>query len=325
MERRKPTLWKYLWVLVPVFIIVVMILALLLINSISTIKPSDMTTNPNSHETPVPEKSFSVVSFNTWRLCDAQRVPKVVEALSILGNDRHPDGGPDNLPDIVLFQEIECVESLDKLEESLSETHWFGSNICARDRSGELRSAVAIAVKRSRFEVVEEHSLDLGRIYPDHQRCANSVTVSPRDGPQLLHVVNVHHTPHPLGLLQTRRLVEELRSIGLMEAEHVILGGDFNFTPSSSSYRLLTSFLRDPYPADRGRTHWVTGRIDYLLTSEDVVLIQPLDRLVAYEAVKPAGLLETIFRYSDQESSQWPVSDHLPEGGLFAFREDLPD
>jgi hypothetical protein len=262
MEKRNPALLKFLWVLVPVIIIVVLILALLLINSVSAIKPSDMTTNPNSPETPVPDKTFSVISFNTWRLCDTQRVPKVVEALSILGNDLHPDGGPDNLPDIV---------------------------------------------------------------YPDHQRCAYSVTVSPRDGPQLLHVVNVHHTPHPLGLLQTRRLVEELRSVGMMESEHLILGGDFNFTPSSSSYRLLTSFLRDPYPADRGRTHWVTGRIDYLLTSEDVVLIRPLDQLVAYEAVKPAGLVQTVFRCSDQESSQCPVSDHLPEGGLFAFREDIPD
>ena len=54
-----------------------------------------------------------------------------------------------------------------------------------------------------------------------------------------------------------------------------------------------------------------------------LILLHPLDQKAAYEAIQPAGLFRSLYRCSDSEWNDCPISDHLPEGGLFAFRDDL--
>ena len=291
----------------------------LIFNGCFSFRPEEMQSSPQYSGPVPPETMFSLISFNTWRLCEPERVPVLVQALMAIGADLDVASEDPILPDIILFQELECLEATDRLRSLLEPTHWFDTNICALKRSGEPRSVVGIAVSRARFEVVEEQMIDLGHLFLDHGRCALSVTVRPHQRQEDLHLICVHHSPHPLKYIQTKQMLAQLENLKLLEAERVIIGGDFNFTTRSRSYRLLTSVLTDPFSADRGKTHWIGGRIDFFFTSTGITLLRPLDRRSAYEAIKPAGLFRSIYPCPEQDLFECPVSDHLPEGGLFTL------
>ena len=231
----------------------------------------------------------------------------------------HPESPEPILPDILLFQELECQSSQNRLEEEIAETHWFAANVCARKRSGESRSTVGVTVNRAKFDVLGTIALDLGRIRPDHGRCALGVRLRDRYTGHTLQVVSVHHSPHPLKYQQTTEMIGQFESHNLFVSDGLILGGDFNFTPHAKSYRLVTSVFSDPLPADRGQTHWTGGRLDFVFITPQLTLLQPLDLKVAYEPLHPAGLFRSIFRCSDPEWNDCPLTDHLPEGGLLAF------
>jgi endonuclease/exonuclease/phosphatase family metal-dependent hydrolase len=264
--------------------------------------------------------TFSVVTLNTWRLCDTGRVPALVQALKTIGSTFSPEVNTPQLPDILLFQELECQTSQDLLQELLDETHWFDAHVCARKRSGVSRSTIGVAVNRAKFEITGTMKLDLGRIFPDHGRCALGALLRSRTTGNTLQVVSVHHSPHPFKYRQTERLMRLFEEYHLFEADGVVLGGDFNFTSHAKSYGLLTQYLQDPFPDDRGQTHWTGIRIDFVFTNADLMLLTPLDRKVAYEALRPAGLFRSIYRCSEPTWAECPLSDHLPEGGIFTFK-----
>jgi endonuclease/exonuclease/phosphatase family metal-dependent hydrolase len=268
---------------------------------------------------------FSLISFNTWRLCDPSRVPDLVRAMTLLGEDVHPRSAAPSMPDIMVFQELECPKATDSLRKALEKKYWFAVNVCAYKHSGTPRSVVGIAVKRDRFKVVEKQEIDLGRIFPDHRRCALSVTLTGPDDRQRLHLVGIHHSPHPLLYAQTETLIASLRSRGLLASEPLILCGDFNFTRRSKSYRLLTSHLHDPFPSDRGKTHWFRGRIDFIFISKGITLLRPLDRDYACRAIRPAGFGSSLSRGLSERNARTHLSDHLPEGGLFKLDLDSRD
>jgi endonuclease/exonuclease/phosphatase family metal-dependent hydrolase len=263
--------------------------------------------------------TFSAVTLNTWRLCDTERVPALVDALRVIGHSLYPASPESVLPDILLFQELECQSSQDRLEEAIAETHWFAANVCARKRSGESRSTVGVAINRHKFDMLGTMALDLGRIRPDHGRCALGVNLRSRQTGHTLQVISVHHSPHPLKYRQTALMIQQFEHHHLFGADGMILGGDFNFTTHAKSYRLITDYLTDPLPKDRGQTHWTGGRLDFMFITPQLTLLQPLDRKVAYESLRPAGLFRSIYRCSDPEWSGCPLTDHLPEGGVLTF------
>jgi endonuclease/exonuclease/phosphatase family metal-dependent hydrolase len=296
-----------------------LLLALFIFNGCFSFDPKDMHPSPPYTGTVAPKDSFTLVSFNTWRLCDSDRVPAMVQALQAIGNELNVTVDAPILPDILLFQELECPDATDTLRALLEPTHWFDTNICALKLSGEPRSGVGIAISRARFEVVREQMIDLGQLFLDHGRCALSVTIRPLERQEEVQCLSIHHSPHPLKYTQTQQMFEQFQTSGLLAADRVIIGGDFNFTPRSRSYHLLTTILTDPFPTNRGKTHWIGGRIDLIFTNAGLTLLRPLDRKAAYNVIHPAGLFRSIYPCPEQDWTQCPLSDHLPEGGLFTF------
>jgi endonuclease/exonuclease/phosphatase family metal-dependent hydrolase len=300
-------------------------MALIVFNGVVNFHASRMASASPTNEHAIPlVNTFSVLTFNTWRLCDLERVPAMLSALRDIGHSFSPESSTASLPDILLFQELECQTAQDRLENGLSATHWFAANVCARKRSGESRSTVGVAVNLEKFDILGTIALDLGRILPDHGRCALGVTVQSRQTGHTLQVVSVHHSPHPLKYRQTETLFRLFERHALLNADGIVLGGDFNFTTRAKSYRLVTSYLTDPFPHDRGQTHWTGGRLDFLFVNSNLMLLRPLDRKVAYEALRPAGLFRSIYRCSDPAWIDCPISDHLPEGGLLTFSFSKP-
>lgn len=315
--------WWTRWV-VRIFLVVVGVsITLIVVNSLVNFHASRMVSaSPAPGNDGLAANTFSAVTLNTWRLCDTARVPAMVHALRVIGDSLHPESLTPTLPDILLFQELECQVSQDRLEEAIADTHWFAANVCARKRSGESRSTVGVAVNRAKFDILGTIALDLGRIRPDHGRCALGVSLRSRQTGHTLQVVSVHHSPHPLKYRQTTEMMRQFEEHDLFAADGMILGGDFNFTPRAKSYHLLTTYLFDPLPTDRGQTHWTGGRLDFVFITPKLTLLQPVDRKVAYESLRPAGLFRSIYRCSDPEWSDCPLTDHLPEGGLLAFQRE---
>jgi endonuclease/exonuclease/phosphatase family metal-dependent hydrolase len=312
-------MWKR-WIVRIAVVVIGLSIALIAFNGVVNFHASRMASaSPTDEQHVLLGNTFTAVTFNTWRLCDLERVPAMLHALRDIGQSFYPESSTSILPDILLFQELECQAALDSLEEGLSDTHWFAANVCARKRSGESRSTVGVAVNRAKFEILGTIALDLGRIFPDHGRCALGVIMQSRQTGHTLQVVSVHHSPHPLKYRQTETLFRLFEDHDLLIADGIVLGGDFNLTTHAKSYRLVTSYLADPLPHDRGQTHWTGGRLDFLFINQHLTLLRPLDRKVAYEVLRPAGLFRSIYRCSDPEWTNCPISDHLPEGGLLAF------
>lgn len=274
---------------------------------------------PSAVNSTIPDESFTVVTFNLWRLCDPPRVPLIVDALRKTEQAFVNDNANESLPDILLFQEIECDSSTVALRDALAQTHWFDYRICGTWNDGAEQSGVAIAVNRAKFEVTQTNDIDLGLLWGDHQRCGLHATLYAHADGRALEVVGIHHSPHPLNHEQTDILVDRLFDLALDKAESVLIGGDFNFSPSSQNYAKVSAYFTDPFPAKRGKTHWLGGRIDLIFINEGLKLERPLNRTVAHEALRPTKLFRPYYRCADDQWENCALSDHMPEGGLFSF------
>lgn len=263
---------------------------------------------------------LSVVSLNVWRLRERHRVARLFKALQTLGRDLPVAGQGDPLPDLLLFQELEGAAAIAALGQRLKKTHWFGFCVCARKSSGELRSAVGVAVRRSRFLVKGRQCLRLGRLWPDHRRCAMLVPFQNKQRKERLFAASVHLSPLPRNGSQARRLLQKLRQADVLQEPRLIIGGDFNFQPRSGGYKIVTAVLRDPFLRGRGRTHWFGGRLDHLFVGKKIQLLQPLSRWLAYKTIQPGSSLRLSNTCRQQDSPSCPLSDHLPEGGVLRFR-----
>lgn len=266
----------------------------------------------------VPARQLSVVTMNTWKLREKHRVSRLVQALGALGQDLGVPSGSDPLPDVVLFQELEDDKAIEVLRKSLHRTHSFHSCTCAKRKDGGTHSAVAIAVRRSRFHRKHKRCHDLGSLWPDHQRCAASVSIVPPKGAPI-DIVNVHLSARPGNHPQARTLVQMMKRSGYLRRKCLLVGGDFNFGPGSKGYRVMTQVLRDffPKPHQRGRTHWFGGRLDFFFVSEQLSLVRVLDRRKAYQVIRPASSLFLPRRCKLRDEANCPLSDHIPEGAVF--------
>src|SRR5262245_28049366 len=97
-----------------------------------------------------------VVTFNTWRLREPARVPRLYAALEAFGADLSLATTADEapaLPDVIALQELEAQPAIDALAARLRSTHEFTTCVCARNDDGTTRSVVGLAVRRGRFEV----------------------------------------------------------------------------------------------------------------------------------------------------------------------------
>ncbi len=272
----------------------------------------------------VPDKQISVVTMNTWKLRERHRVPRLIEALGKLGRELGVPPSSAPLPDVVLFQELEDDNAIEVLRRSLHRTHSFHSCTCAQRKDGGTHSAVAIAVRRSRFRRKHKRCHDLGSLWPDHQRCAAAVSIVPPKGAPI-DMVSVHMSARPGNHPQARTLVQILRRGGYLKRKRLLVGGDFNFGPGSKGYRVMTEVLRDffPKPNKRGRTHWFGGRLDFFFVSEQLSLVRVLDRRKAYQVIRPASSLFLPRRCKLRDEAHCPLSDHVPEGAVFQHSNNV--
>jgi endonuclease/exonuclease/phosphatase family metal-dependent hydrolase len=266
---------------------------------------------------------LGVVTFNTWRLREPERVPRLYHALEALGADlalATAGGDTSNLPDVIGLQELEAQPAIDALAARLTPTHEFTTCVCARNDDGSSRSVVGLGVRRDRFGVRASQCVDLGALWPDHTRCAVVERVQPVDAPDVLMLVVTHLSSRPFSGGQAERLVAELRARDVLSSPDALVVGDFNFTPGSRGYRALTfSPLRDPFDPLRGRTHWFSGRVDHMFCGPGLNLVRSLDRGLAYRVVQPGSSLELPAACRRQDHDGCPLSDHLPEGGVFEY------
>ena len=264
-----------------------------------------------------------VVTFNTWRLREPARVSRLYAALEALGADMGlatTGDAPLTLPDVIALQELEAEPAIDALAARLAPSHEFGACVCARNGDGSTHSVVGLAVRRGRFDVRAMQCVELGRLWPDHQRCALVAEVEPADAPEPLAVTVTHLSSRPWSGGQAERLVAELRARGLLSRPTALVVGDFNFAPGSHGYHaLVSSSLHDAFSPSRGRTHWFSGRVDHVFCGSGLTLVRPLDRALAYRVVQPGSTLELPAACRRDDHGGCPLSDHLPEGGVFRY------
>jgi len=269
------------------------------------------------------EGHVGVVTFNTWRLREPVRVPRLYAALEALGADMRlatTGGDASALPDLIALQELEAEPAIAALAARFAPTHAFTTCLCAKNSDGSNRSVVGLAVRRERFDVRSSECVELGALWPDHTRCALVAKIQPVDTRVLLAVAVTHLSSRMFSGGQAARLVAELRARDVLSQPDALVIGDFNFTPGSRGYRALTSSsLRDPFDPSRGRTHWFSGRVDHMFCGPGLALVRPLDRALAYRVVQPGSTLELPSACRRDDHSGCPLSDHLPEGGVFQY------
>lgn len=270
-----------------------------------------------SGEAPGPLEPGDVraVTFNAWKLSDPVRVPRYVRALERTGALLAADAPA--LPELFAVQEIESRDALAALREEVAPTHALVSCECAVGSDGRLRSAVALGVSRERFEVRGERCVELGRVWPDHPRCAVRVDLADETG-ETLQVLGVHMAWHLDNASMARRVREAIDP-----SRPTVLLGDFNTWSGRSAYdRLAAPPLRDVSPRG-GPTTVIDRRVDLVLVSEHLEVGRTLNRRDSYDAVRPTssltlpgfpfGLTE---QQCEDDPAACPVSDHLPEGAV---------
>jgi len=271
---------------------------------------------------------IGVVTFNTWRLREPERVPRLYAALEAFGADMGlaaTGGETSTLPDAIALQELEGQPAIDALTARFAPTHAFTTCVCAKNSDGSNRSVVGLAARRERFDVRSSECVELGAMWPDHTRCALVAKIQPVDAQALLVLAVTHLSSRVLSGGQAERLVAALRARGVLSPPDALVVGDFNFTPGSRGYRALTSsLLRDPFDPSRGRTHWFSGRVDHMFCGPGLALVRPLDRALAYRVVQPGSTLELPAACRRDDHSGCPLSDHLPEGGVFQYAALAP-
>jgi endonuclease/exonuclease/phosphatase family metal-dependent hydrolase len=299
--------------------------ALVLGSSCSGWRPSEFAAAAPSPPRPAIARAghVGVVTFNTWRLREPARVPRLYAALEAFGADlglAMTGDAPSTLPDVIALQELEAQPAIDALAARLVPTHEFRTCVCAANEDGSNRSVVGLAVRRGRFDVRASQCVELGALWPDHTRCALVETIQLPDAREPLMLTATHLSSRPFSGGQADRLVAELRAHDALSPPDALVVGDFNFTPGSHGYRALTSSsLRDPFDPSRGRTHWFSGRVDHIFCGPGLTLVRTLDRALAYRVVQPGSTRELPSECRRDDHRGCPLSDHLPEGGVFRY------
>ena len=259
-----------------------------------------------------------VVNLNAFRLGQPERVPRLLDALRFTGASlAHAE---QDLPELIAIEEIESEAAAQALERALAPSHEVITCVCAQRGDGSMRSAVALGVART-LGVSARRCVDLGRVWPDHTRCAAGAELTTREGTHEVSAFAVHLAWHVDNSSMAARLAGHLHDASA-RGRAIILAGDLNTWPGSESYRTLTAPpLRDAVPSGPP-THFTGGRLDYVIASEALEVVRTLDRRATYERLRPA---ETVWLPGDcgqaaRERGRCPVSDHLPEGIVVRLR-----
>ncbi|MGE0785978.1 MAG: endonuclease/exonuclease/phosphatase family protein [Sandaracinaceae bacterium] len=276
-------------------------------------RPEDL--GPPGPPPPALERDqLRAVTLNAWRLANPARVTKLVDGLE-RSAELLATGSAARLPEIFAIQEIESREAADALRDAVAPTHDLLSCECAHEKDGTLRSAVAIGIARDRLTLEGESCVELGRIWPDHPRCALRADVRTSDGEPLT-IVAVHMAWHIENDPMARRLVDALPA-----DRPLLVLGDFNTWPGRKAYDTLTrGRLRDACEGAPPTTP-IARRVDFVLASDEIAIDGRLDRRRAFDAMGVESflrwpVLRHTFRgpHSRSDADDCPVTDHLPEG-----------
>jgi len=258
----------------------------------------------NGTKTPSPKGTFSLITFNTYRLKSKERALQQFQLLKHLGKSlQESEKSP--LPDIILLQELTQKEAIQQLKASFQPTHHFASFHCDPDLSSG--GIVGAAVKKSAFKMLSPIShIPLGgtKLLFDHQRCAVHLHLQDKQNAKApaLHILGVHLSflTSARRVAQTKKLLNALKKKKTPK-EHIVIAGDFNFRHAEPGYKLFSNSLRDAFPNKKGTTHF-NGRFDHVFLGKKMALLKCLSCQAA-ERVLLEGL-----------------SDHLPEGGIFGYK-----
>jgi hypothetical protein len=256
------------------------------------------------------------VTFNAWKLAQVERVPGAIAALETTASELGRGGDRGALPELFAVQEIESRAAARELRRALSPTHSVAICECAQASDGSLRSAVAIAADRRFFDLESKSCIALGRVWPDHPRCAARMTLE-HDGEPLT-AISVHMAWHVDNSEMAARLRDAMEP-ELRARSRIVVLGDFNAWQGTQAYRTLAREpLADSFPAGPP-THFTGGRIDWVLRGPGLRLVRGVDRRALYDALSPATDLYLPAACRAQGPPDCPVSDHLPEGAVLAI------
>lgn len=256
---------------------------------------------------------FRVVTLNGFKLSEAWRIDPLVDALGELSHALASENP--GAPEVVAVQELESRPAVAALRARLT-SHELIACECALADDGSLRSAVALAVRRDAFTVLERGCVPLGRVWPDHPRCAVEASLSHSGGGRI-RVVAVHMAWHLANASMARRLRDH--ALAAREpGEALLLLGDFNTWPDRDAFDVLAAPpLRDARPG-APPTHFGGLRLDFLFL-DGLSVSRGLDRRRSYEELRPVSRLWLPDACDHPGSTECPLSDHLPEGAVLRF------
>jgi endonuclease/exonuclease/phosphatase family metal-dependent hydrolase len=271
--------------------------------------PGELGPARDTPEVALAEGELRVVTWNAWFLHSVHRVAPLLDALDRVG--RALGHAERDRPELVAIQEIQSEEVITALRDRFEEDGGaFHACACSRRVDGSIRGAVGAGVSPP-LRAVGHECIDLGDLWPDHTRCMVLVHVRDARGEEL-DFVAVHLAWHLANAPMARRLREDLEARGALDAR-TIIAGDLNASPGSDAHAVLSAPpLVDARP-DAPRTHFLGGRLDYVLHGEAFEVARAIDRRWSWEETRPAARFTMPRACVDRGPPECPVSDHLPE------------
>lgn len=263
---------------------------------------------------PLASTELRAVTLNAWRLSDPARVPRLIAALAHSGRSLASEAPA--LPEIFAVQEIESHEALSALREAVASTHRVVACDCSFRRDGSLNSCVAVGLSRQALRIEGSRCIELGRVWPDAERCAIRADVCDASGAPFT-IIGAHMAWHVDNAPMSERLVQ-----ALPRDRPLLVLGDFNTWPGRRSYRRLVSGpLRDACVGAPTTTP-ISLRVDLILLSREWRVTRTLNRRSAFEAFGVESFLRwPVIHHALSgrgDPQDCPVSDHLPEGAVIA-------
>lgn len=228
------------------------------------------------------DKEIKVISFNTWS--KNSHVGRIAEV--VLGH----------CPDILLLQETE-PEVFERLMKRLRDLYSGREVYFSYDP--QLLQAVV-----SRYPVESSVSM---------KKKGQAQKVVLRSPVGRITVINVHPLRRGGWLRRYRKMASLLAEDIVHEAGPVILGGDFNITDQSYTYKLITKYLRN--------AHWEAGfGFGFTFPSSSI-------RLFGFVPAPPLARIDHIF-FNDHfialqagTAKDSGGSDHFPVLAVFGLKE----